>query len=59
MSQTWKNGTLTLTQPRTGHKDRMSSLQYANWIADKIENNYAISQNQESFNIEDFEGVLI
>lgn len=37
----------------------MSSLQYANWIADKIENNYAISQNQESFNIEDFEGVLI
>ena len=59
LSQTWKNGTLTLTQPRTGHKDRMSSLQYANWIADKIENNYAISQNQESFNIEDFEGVLI
>ena len=59
LAQTWKNGTLTLTQPRTGHKDRMSSLQYANWIADKIENNYAISQNQESFNIEDFEGVLI
>lgn len=60
LSATWKdNGMLSLSQPRTGHKDRMSALQYANWIADKIENNHAISQNQEVFNIDDFAGVLI
>lgn len=60
LSATWKdNGMLSLSQPRMGHKDRMSSLQYANWIADKIENNHAISQNQEEFNINDFEGCLI
>lgn len=60
LSATWKdNGILSLSQPRTGHKDRMSALQYANWIADKIENNHAISQNQEVFNIDDFAGVLI
>lgn len=60
LSATWKdNGMLSLSQPRMGHKDRMSSLQYANWIADKIENNHAISQNQEDFNIDDFAGILI
>lgn len=60
LSATWKdNGMLSLSQPRTGHKDRCSALQYANWIADKIENNHAISQNQEEFNLDDFEGILI
>lgn len=60
LSAIWKdNGMLSLSQPRMGHKDRMSALQYANWIADKIENNHAISQNQEDFNIDDFAGILI
>lgn len=59
LSQSWKNGVLTLTQPRLGHKDRMSALQYGNAIADKIENNYAISQHGDEFNIEDFANCLI
>lgn len=59
LSQSWKNGTLTLTQPRTGHKDRCSALQYGNALADKIENNYAISMQSDDFNIEDFYGCLI
>ena len=59
LSQSWKNGILTLTQPRMGHKDRMSALQYGNAVADKIENNYAISQHSDDFNIEDFYGVVI
>lgn len=54
LSQTWRNGTLTLTQPRTGHKDRMTSLQYGNALADKIENKYAISQHQDDFSIDDY-----
>ena len=59
LSQSWKNGVLTLVQPRMGHKDRMSALQYANAVADKIENNYAISQHSDEFNISDFYGCLI
>lgn len=59
LSQSWKNGVLTLTQPRSGHKDRCSALQYANAVADKIENNYAISQNSNDFSIEDFYNCLI
>ena len=60
LSATWKdNGMLSLSQPRMVHKDRMSALQYANWIADKIENSHAISQNQEEFNVDDFAGILI
>lgn len=59
LSQSWKNGTLTLTQPRTGHKDRCSALQYGNALADKIENNYAISMQSDDFDIEDFYGCLI
>lgn len=59
LSQSWKNGVLTLTQPRMGHKDRCSALQYANAVADKIENNYAISQHSDEFNISDFYGCLI
>lgn len=54
LSQTWRNGTLTLTQPRTGHKDRCSALQYGNALADKIENKYAISQHQDDFDIDDY-----
>lgn len=54
LSQVWNNGTLTLKQPRTGHKDRMSSLQYGNALADKIENKYAISQHQDDFDIDDY-----
>lgn len=59
LSQSWKNGILTLTQPRLGHKDRCSALQYGNALADKIENNYAISQHGDDFNIEDFVNCLI
>ena len=59
LSQTWKNGILSLSQPRMGHKDRCSALQYGNAVADKIENNYAISQHSDSFKIEDFYGCLI
>lgn len=54
LSQTWRNGTLTLTQPRTGHKDRVSAVQYGNALADKIENKYAISQHQDDVNIDDY-----
>ena len=54
LSQIWNNGTLTLKQPRTGHKDRMTSLQYGNALADKIENKYAISQHQDDFDIDDY-----
>lgn len=59
LSQSWKNGILTLTQPRMGHKDRMSALQYANAVADKVETNYAISHNRDEFNINDFLNCLI
>ena len=54
LSQTWRNGTLTLSQPRSGHKDRCSAVQYGNALADKIENKYAISQHQDDFNIDDY-----
>lgn len=54
LSQTWRNGTLTLTQPRSGHKDRCSAVQYGNALADKIENKYAISQHQDDVNIDDY-----
>lgn len=54
LSQTWRNGTLTLSQPRSGHKDRCSAVQYGNALADKIENKYAISQHQDDFNINDY-----
>nr|DAG56767.1 MAG TPA: hypothetical protein [Caudoviricetes sp.] len=40
-------------------KDRVSALQYGNALADKIENNYAISQHGDDFNIEDFVNCLI
>ena len=59
LSQTWRNGTLTLHEPRSGHKDRMSALQYGSIIADKIENKYAVLQNQDKFDVADYANYLI
>lgn len=59
LSQSWRNGVLTLTEPRSGHKDRMSALQYGNYIADKIENKYAIKNYQDNGTSTDYLGNLV
>lgn len=59
LSQSWNNGVLKLTQPRSGHKDRMTTLQYGNYICDKIENKYAKSSQQEQYSYDDWAKALL
>lgn len=59
LTPTWRNGILSLHEPRSGHKDRMSALQYGNLIADKIENKYVITLNQDNFSIDEYRNCLM
>lgn len=59
LSQNWNNGVLKLTEPRLGFKDRMTTLQYANYICDRIENKYAKSLQESEFNYGEWERALL
>lgn len=59
LSQNWNNGVLKLTEPRMGHKDRMTTLQYGNYVCDRIENKYAQSLQKDEYNMEDWAKALL
>lgn len=59
LTPTWNSGLVKLKEPRTGTKDRVVALAYANYIASKIENKYLKrAQVEAEDNIDDWQLVF-
>lgn len=54
LSQSWTEGKVKLTEPRSGTKDRIVALSYGNYIATLIENKLDKGDQQEDISEEDF-----
>lgn len=59
LSHRWLNGLLKLEEPRSGTKDRIVALAYGNYIATLIENKYAKSMCDDSFNMDAWAEALL
>lgn len=51
LSAEYKNGLVRLKEPRSGYKDRAVVLAYGNYIAEKLDNKFAQSKQEEEFDI--------
>ena len=52
LSQTWNDGKVKLSEPRSGTKDRIVALSYGNYIATLIENKLDKGDQQSDFDID-------
>lgn len=58
LSEDWKDGKVKLTQPRSGHKDRIVAFSYGNYIATLIQNKIDKEEQQSSYNADDWFAAL-